>query len=134
MWRKCSVLVVFGWMVLVSGCSHGADVVPITATPAPSTSDSSAVDNPPGANTCALLGAAIKRSTLMEAGVVDGINRASSTADAPVADAAARLATVYAVAVAAHGKADEPDRVAAVSAAASDLSGVCTDSGLATDG
>jgi hypothetical protein len=70
----------------------------------------------------------------MEPGVVDAINRASGTADAPVADAAGRLAAAYGTAVTASGAPEEPDRIAAVSAAAADMSGVCDDSGLETVG
>lgn len=89
---------------------------------------------PPGTLTCAELGEAIKRASLMQPGVVDGIVRTSGTADAPVADAAQRLATAYATAVAAKGGDREPDAVAAVSAAAADMEGVCDESGLATAG
>jgi hypothetical protein len=91
-------------------------------------------DDPPGAITCAKLAAAISAVTIMDPGVVDGIVTASNTADAPVADAAQRLASAYAAAVAAKGSDDEPDAVAGVSAAAADMSGVCDDSGLETVG
>jgi hypothetical protein len=70
----------------------------------------------------------------MTAGVVDGIVAASATADAPLADAAHRLGDAYVAAIAARNKADEPDKIAAVGAAASDMSGVCADSGLQTVG
>jgi hypothetical protein len=95
---------------------------------------SMAVDDPPGTNTCTLLGAAVAQGTLMDAGVVDAVAAAAGTADAPVADAAHRLATAYAAAVAAHGADGEPDAIAAVSAAATDMSGVCADSGLRSAG
>jgi hypothetical protein len=70
----------------------------------------------------------------MEPGVVTHIVTAATTADAPVADAAQRLATAYAKATASGNTAQEPDAVAAVSAAAADMSGVCTESGLESAG
>jgi hypothetical protein len=91
-------------------------------------------DDPPGTNTCRLLAAAIGKSSLMDAGVVDAIAAASGTADAPVADAAGRLATAYGKAVKARGTTGEPDAVAGVSAAAADMSKICADSGLRTAG
>ena len=103
----------------------GAGVVP------PSVEPSGA---PPGTLTCAELGGAIQRASLMQPGVVDGIVRTSGTADAPVADAAQRLVAAYVSAVAAKGSDSEPDAVAAVSAAAADMEGVCEQSGLATTG
>lgn len=92
------------------------------------------VDDPPGTITCARLAAAITDASLMTPGVIDEIARTSATADAPVADAAQRLVTAYADAAAAVGTTMEPDAVAAVSAAAADMSGVCADSGLQTVG
>ena len=91
-------------------------------------------DDPPGSIACARLGAAIAAGSFMTAGVVDGIVAASATADAPVADAARRLGDAYRAAVASKNQADEPDRIAAVGAAASDMSGVCAESGLQTVG
>ena len=70
----------------------------------------------------------------MTPAVVDGIARAASTADAPIADAAQRLAAAYAGAVAARGTENEPDAVAAVSAAGGEMSTVCKESGLETVG
>jgi hypothetical protein len=67
-------------------------------------------------------------------GVVDGIVNAAVTAAAPVADSARRLKLAYDQAVVAKNKANEPDAIAAVSATASDMSGVCADSGLQTVG
>jgi acetyl-CoA carboxylase alpha subunit len=84
--------------------------------------------------TCARLAVAISAGSLMDPGVVDGIVNAAGTADAPVSDAADRLKNAYTQAVAAKNKANEPDAIAAVSAAASDMSGVCADSGLRTTG
>jgi hypothetical protein len=77
---------------------------------------------------------AVDDATLMQPGVVDVIARASATADAPVGDAAQRLASAYAAAAAARGTDTEPDAVAAVSAAGADMSQVCADSGLDTVG
>jgi hypothetical protein len=88
----------------------------------------------PGTRTCADLSAAISRANLMEPGVVDRIVAAASTADAPVADAAQRLATAYAKATRSKNTAQEPDAVAAVSAAAADMAGVCDESGLESAG
>jgi hypothetical protein len=91
-------------------------------------------DDPPGSIACDRLATAVTAGNLMTVGVADEIVRASRTADAPLADAADRLEAAYRAAVAAAGKADEPDKVAAVSAAASDMSGVCAESGLRTAG
>jgi hypothetical protein len=129
-------------VVFLTGCADAAAPGSATTSVAPawpiggsgSAGVPASADEPPGATTCALLAAAIERSTLMEPGVVDTINQAGGTADAPVADAAERLASAYAAAMTASGAADEPDRVAAVSAAAADMSGVCHDSGLETVG
>ena len=66
----------------------------------------------------------------MNPGVVDGIARASGTADAPVADAARRLATAYASAVESHGTDSEPDAIAAVGVASAEMTSVCQESGL----
>ncbi|WP_127504458.1 hypothetical protein [Actinoplanes solisilvae] len=126
------------WIVIaviaLSGCDGAA---PQEAAPAPASSPaapSAAVDDPPGALTCAALATAIAQSSLMVAGVVDDVVRSSATADAPVADAAERLGVAYAKAVSAAGTEQEPDAVAAVGAAASDMSSVCSDSGLKTVG
>ena len=134
--RTSPVLVLVVAVALQAGCGDDAAPAPVASTePGSAAPDVSAsADNPPGAITCARLAAAIERSTLMEPGVVDEIDRASDTADAPVADAAGRLAAAYSAAVNSSGAPDEPDRVAAVSAAASDMSGVCRDSGLETVG
>ena len=92
------------------------------------------MDDPPGSLACAALQRAVTKATLMDTGVVDTIVRASRTADAPVADAAERLAAAYASAVAAHGLEAEPDAIAAVSVAGADMTEVCDDSGLDTVG
>ena len=99
----------------------------------PSVIDASA-DNPPGSIACGRLAAAIAAGSFMSPGVVDGIVAASATADAPLADAARRLGNAYGAASASANKADEPDKIAAVGAAASDMSGVCAESGLQTVG
>lgn len=136
-------------VALLAGCGKSATPPATPASPGPASGSASATEPsgavevpptvepsgaPPGTLTCAELGEAIKRASLMQPGVVDGIARASGTADAPVADAAQRLATAYATAVAAKGSDSEPDVVAAVSAAAADMEGVCDESGLATAG
>jgi phage terminase large subunit-like protein len=127
--------------LVLSGCS-GADtpaatsVVPSPAAVSPSAviSVSGTADDPPGSFACALLAEAVADASLMDEGVAAGIMRASATADAPVADAAERLLDAYTGAVAARSSDAEPDAVAAVSAAAADMSGVCSDSGLSTTG
>jgi hypothetical protein len=108
----------------------------VTAAPSASelSIDPGAGGDPPGSAGCARLAVAVEAGSLMDAGVVDGIVDVSRTADAPLADAAERLEVAYRAAAAANGKSDEPDKVAAVSAAASDMSGVCADSGLQTVG
>src|SRR3954469_19809072 len=75
-------------------------------------------DNPPGSIACGRLAAAIAAGSFMTSGVVDGIVAASATADAPLANAARRLGDAYRAAVASHDRADEPDKIGAVSAAA----------------
>jgi hypothetical protein len=121
-----------------TGCTRSPQpiVSPSAGTaPAPTGSDDpAAVDDPPGTNACHQLRAAITGATLMQPGVVDSIATASSTADAPVADAAHRMAAAYAAAVTAKGSASEPDAVAAVSATGAAMAGVCDDSGLDTVG
>jgi hypothetical protein len=124
-------------LATAGGCAGSARPTgsPSAAVPATSTGDAaSALDDPPGTNTCHLLVDAVDGATLMNPGVVDAIAQASSTADAPVEDAAHRLAAAYAAAVTAKGSDGEPDAIAAVSATASDMSRVCDDSGLETVG
>ncbi|MCU7722895.1 hypothetical protein ODJ79_04140 [Actinoplanes sp. KI2] len=91
-------------------------------------------DDVPGSIACARLAAAIEGGSFMVPGVTGGIAAAAATADAPLADAARRLDDAYRAALAARNKPDEPDKVAAVAAAASDMSGVCAASGLETVG
>lgn len=100
----------------------------------PSTTDPSATDDEPGTVVCGALASAINDGTLMNPGIVDAIVAASGTADAPIADAAKRLAASYATATAAVGTEDEPDAVAEVSASAADMSDICGESGLDTVG
>ncbi|WP_250035717.1 hypothetical protein [Paractinoplanes maris] len=123
-------------LLLVAGCSREQQPTQPEPVPPSSAAPSSAlpVDDPPGTLTCTALAAAIADSSLMTPGIVDAIVRSSATADAPVADAAERLGSAYASAVAAAGRETEPDAVAAVGAAASDMSTVCSDSGLQTVG
>lgn len=121
-------------VVLVAGCSGGSPA-PAPAPAVPSAAGSpSAVDDPPGTVACGLLGVAVRDATLMRPGVVDAVGAAGATADAPVLEAADRLAAAYRAAVASRGTDREPDAVAAVSAAAAEMSGVCADSGLETAG
>jgi hypothetical protein len=120
-------------LATAAGCGHDDDPV-VTASASVSAASSSAADDPPGSVSCSRLAVAVAAGSLMTSGVVDGIVNASRTADAPLADAAGRLGTAYRAAVAAAGKSDEPDKIAAVSAAASDMSGVCAESGLQTAG
>lgn len=135
-------------LLLVAGCARDKSSPPVKQSPAQSAAPSAAAQPPappsvptaeasgalPGTRTCAALGTAITQATLMDPGVVGGIVAAAATADAPVSDAAQRLAAAYAKAVAAKGTPQEPDAVAAVSAAASDMSGVCQESGLESAG
>lgn len=125
-----------GASAVLAGCSSPPIVSP-SAGPAPAlTGDDglASADEPPGTYTCHQLRVAINDATLMVPGVVDSIVKASGTADAPVADAARRMAAAYAAAVTAKGSDSEPDAVAAVSAAGATMSGVCDDSGLDTVG
>jgi hypothetical protein len=103
-------------------------MAPLETKTAPSAG--TAADDPPGVLACGQVIAAADRGTVMTPGVADAILRAGATADAPVADAARRLADAYAAAVAAKGTGDEPDKVAAVSAAAAGMVQVCRDAGL----
>jgi hypothetical protein len=125
-----------GASAVPAGCSPPPVRSPaVGPAPAPTGKDGLAeADEPPGTNTCHQLRLAITDATLLVPGVVDSIVQASSTADAPVADAAQRMAAAYAAAVTAKGSDSEPDAVAAVSAAAAAMSGVCDDSGLDTVG
>jgi hypothetical protein len=118
--------------VLLAGCSDEAAPAP-ASSPAVAAAPSE-VEETPGLQACQTLTDAVTDGTLMNPGVVDRVVRASTTADAPVADAAQRLAAAYASAMAARGMESEPDAVAAVSAAAADMSGVCDDSGLTSSG
>jgi hypothetical protein len=116
---------------LVSACSDDA---PPAAEPTATVDASAAPEDTPGLDACSALKAAVANATLMTPGVVDAIVQASATADAPVTDAARRLAVAYAAATAAKGTDDEPDTVAAVSAAGADMTSICIDSGLDTVG
>jgi hypothetical protein len=125
-------------VALLSGCAKDADPVagpsPSPSGPAPVPDDPSASVDLPGTLACQALAAAVRDGTLMTPAVVDGIARAASTADAPITDAAQRLAAAYAGAMAARGTENEPDAVAAVSAAGVEMSTVCQESGLETVG
>ncbi|MFI5936842.1 hypothetical protein [Actinoplanes sp. NPDC051494] len=123
-------------VVALGGCSDQAEEAePRQPAAAVTVASASAVlDDPPGTLACGKAVAAVREGTVTTPGVADAILRASETADAPVADAAQRLAQAYATAVAAAGADDEPDKVAAVSAAAAEMVSVCRDSGLETAG
>lgn len=132
-----SLLATAAVLAFLAGC--GADAGPTGArtpvfTPATVAGSASAAADPAGVQACDLLKQSISQATLMEPGVVDAIGLAAGQADAPVADAARRLATAYAAAVAARGAAGEPDAVAAVSAAGAEMTRTCTDAGLETVG
>jgi hypothetical protein len=120
----------------LAGCSAGE---PGAAPPASGVStavsaDPSATEDVPGALACGALASAIDDATLMNPGVVDAIVAASASADAPIGDAARRLADAYKSALSSAGTEDEPDAVAAVSAAGAEMSTVCGESGLDTVG
>jgi hypothetical protein len=133
--RSLSVVVVpLCAVALLSGCSPDTDTAMPSSSPAPVPADPSATDDVPGTLACKALIDAVRDGTLMTPGVVDGITQASSTADAPIADSAQRLAAAYAKAVSARGTDGEPDAVAAVSAAGVEMSTVCNESGLETVG
>ena len=83
---------------------------------------------------CKALAVAVRDATLMNPGVVEALVAASTSADAPIADSAQRLATAYAKAVGAKGTDDEPDAVAAVSVAGAEMFQVCDESGFETVG
>jgi hypothetical protein len=127
-----------GVVMALTGCSGTATPAGTPAQQATTAVANSSIspmpDDPPGTNTCHQLVRAVGDATLMDLGVVDAIAAASSTADAPIADAAQRLAAAYAAATTAKGTDSEPDAVAAVSAAGADMAGVCDDSGLETVG
>ncbi|MCA2215444.1 hypothetical protein [Jidongwangia harbinensis] len=125
-----ALILLGGCPVLLGACTDDATPPPSAASVTGSPAEAPVTEETPGLLACGTLSTAVTDGTLMTPGVVDGIVRASATADAPVADAAQRLAAAYASAVAASGMESEPDAVAAVSAAAADMTGVCDDSGL----
>jgi hypothetical protein len=120
-------------VLALAGCS-GTGPKPVAASLAPSPASLAAADEPPGTIACGRIAEAVEAATLMQPGVITCVNASTATADAPVADAAARLQQAYEQAVKAQGSEDEPDLVAAVSAAAADMVSVCADSGLETAG
>jgi hypothetical protein len=90
--------------------------------------------DPSGLQACGLLKEAVENATLMEPGVVEAIRVAGAPADAPVSDAASRLAAAYTAAMVSRDTASEPDAVAAVSAAGAEMTRTCTAAGLETAG
>ncbi|GGQ77750.1 hypothetical protein GCM10010166_54650 [Couchioplanes caeruleus subsp. azureus] len=126
----CALLLLAG----AAGCTEPAGVpAPAPATAAPPSTPPEA-DDPPGSLACGKIGEAVRAGNLMQPGVITGVSASTSTADAPVADAAARLQQAYEQAVKAQGAEEEPDLVAAVSAAAAEMVSVCADSGLSSGG
>ncbi len=120
--------------VLLSGCSDATnEPAPAPPSSAPSASPTP-LDEPPGTIACGKAVRAVRDASLMNPGVVSDIAGSSGTADAPVADAAQALSQAYTKAIAAQGTEEEPDAVAAVSAAAAELVKICGDSGLETAG
>ncbi|WP_155123443.1 MULTISPECIES: hypothetical protein [unclassified Actinoplanes] len=117
-------------LILVAGVAGCSDQRQPGAPGSPAAASPSVADDPPGRLTCQNLAAAVRSASLMDPGVVDRIVAASGSADAPVADAATALGEAYRNARASHGTPNEPDAIAAVSAAAADMSQVCADSGL----
>lgn len=117
-----------------TGCTGPAN------TPAPSAPPSSAIasappsDDPPGTRACAKASRTLRDGTVMNPGVVTDITAAAATADAPVLEAAQALSAAYTEAVAAHDTDAEPDAIAAVSAAAAELTRICAASGLEVAG
>jgi len=128
-------LATVGLLIILAGCTTED---PPAAEPAivAATSPSAGIppNDPSGTTTCHLLAQAVLNATLMDPGTVDQIVATGSTADAPLAEAAHRLATTYATALAAKGRDDEPEMIAAVSAAGAEMTTVCQDSGLDTVG
>jgi hypothetical protein len=124
-------------LVLALGTGCSGDGGPPTPTPAvtpPVTADPQATDDQAGMLACDALSASMVNGTLMEPGVADSIVTSAGSADGPIADAAQRLRAAYNSAIAARGTGGEPDAVAAVSVAGSDMLNVCDDSGLRTVG
>ena len=123
--------------VLLVGCSGTEEPAPGPPAAAASSGETGTVagpDNPPGTRTCSLLVQGVRNASLMQPGVVDAVVAASRSADAPIADAARRLAAAYASAVAARNTQEEPDAIANVSAAGAEMAGVCNDAGLESTG
>ncbi|OJF10388.1 hypothetical protein EDD30_2587 [Couchioplanes caeruleus] len=121
-------------LAVIAGCTEPAGApAPAPATAAPPSTPAVA-DEPPGALACGKIGEAVREGSLMQPGVITGVSASTATADAPVADAAARLQQAYEQAVKAQGAEEEPDLVAAVSGAAAEMVAVCSDSGLSSGG
>jgi len=83
---------------------------------------------------CGALAASMQDGTLMEPGVTDSIVTSAGSADGPIADAAHRLHAAYTSATGSLGTEREPDAVAAVGVAGSEMLNVCDESGLKTAG
>ena len=124
-----AVLVLPLSVALAGGCTDDPpkQTPPAAATPAV-VDGSSSMNDGPGEITCEELATAVEYGTLMEAGVVDTIVTSAKAADAPIADGAAKLGTAYRTATESHGTEEEPDAIAAVSAAGATLMAVCDES------
>jgi hypothetical protein len=121
--------------VTVSACAGPENTPgPSSASPSSATASGPPADDPPGTRACAKASRALRDGTVMNPGVVTDITTAAATADAPVLEAAQALAAAYTKAVAAHGADAEPDAIAAVSAAAAELTRICAASGLEVAG
>lgn len=132
LFRLLVVVLIFA----LAGCSGRSPEEPPAApgVSSPAGLDPSATEDVPGAVACGALASAINDATLMNPGVVEAINTASESADAPIADAAGRLSDAYTKARTATGTDGEADAVAAVSLAGAEMSNVCGESGLDTVG
>jgi hypothetical protein len=123
-------------LMLGGGCSGGEDGQPAPAFP-PATAephDLRASDDQAGMLACGALADSVQNGTLMAPGVADSIVASAGSADGPIADAAQRLSAAYATAMASQGTSGEPDAVAKVSVAGSDMLVVCDESGLISVG
>ncbi|GLW30754.1 hypothetical protein [Actinoplanes regularis] len=126
---RLAPFVALALIVGMTGCADEKSPGPSPSGPSTIVSPAP-VDDPPGLLTCRHLAMAVRDASLMEPGVVQDIVATSATADAPVADAATALGRAYANALVSRDTRGEPDAIAAVSAAAADMSQVCADSGL----
>jgi hypothetical protein len=123
------ILIVTAATTACSGPANTPTITPASTSRA-ATVTASPADDPPGTLACARAARTLREGTVMDPGVVTDITTAAATADAPILEAAQALATSYTDAVAAQGTAAEPDAIAAVSAAAAELTRICAAAGL----